>query len=104
MGEVATYSQAAMAGCLASLLLVAGSDHAACPPRQNLMQARSAEIALVVYMAAEQLIAPDSLWRINRTIAFSHLRRLLPRVLAGVVRMSARTAALPRFRGVDIHH
>ena len=48
--------------------------------------------ALAAYLATEQRIAPDSPWRVNRTIAFSHLRRLLPRVLAGVVRMSARIA------------
>ena len=48
--------------------------------------------ALATYLATEQHIAPDSPWRVNRTIAFTHLRRLLPRVLAGVVRMSARIA------------
>jgi len=46
--------------------------------------------ALAAYLATEHLIAPDSPWRINRTITFCHLRRLLPRVLAGVVCMSAR--------------
>lgn len=48
--------------------------------------------ALAAYLATEQFIPPDSLWRVNRTIAFSHLRRLLSRVLAGVVRMSTRLA------------
>jgi hypothetical protein len=49
--------------------------------------------ALAAYLATEHLIAPESPWRINRTIAFSHLRRILPTVLAGAVRMSARLAA-----------
>ncbi len=49
--------------------------------------------ALAAYLATEQLIEPDSPWRVNRTMAFSHLRRLLPRVLAGVLRMTARMAA-----------
>lgn len=49
--------------------------------------------ALAAYLATEQHLAPGSPWRVNRTIAFSHLRRLLPRVLAGVVRMTARMAA-----------
>lgn len=49
--------------------------------------------ALAAYLATEQLIESDSPWRVNRTIAFSHLRRLLPRVLAGVIRMTVRMAA-----------
>lgn len=49
--------------------------------------------ALAAYLATEQLIEPDSPWRVNRTMAFSHLRRLLPSVLAGVLRMTARMAA-----------
>jgi hypothetical protein len=36
--------------------------------------------ALATYLATEHFIAPDSPWRINRTLAFSHLRRFLPRV------------------------
>lgn len=46
--------------------------------------------ALTAYLATEQHIQPDSPWRVNRTMAFSHLRRLLPRVLASMLRMSAR--------------
>lgn len=49
--------------------------------------------ALAVYLATEQLIEPDSPWRVNRTMAFSHLRRLLPRVLACMLRMATRIAA-----------
>ena len=49
--------------------------------------------SLAVYLATEQCLEPDSTWRINRSLAFSHLRRLLPRVLVGVVRMTARIAA-----------
>lgn len=49
--------------------------------------------ALAAYLATEQLIEPDSSWRVNRTMAFSYLRRLLPRVLAGALRMTARLAA-----------
>ncbi len=49
--------------------------------------------ALAAYLATEQLIQPDSPWRVNRAIAFSHLRRILPRVLAGVLRMTTRIAA-----------
>jgi hypothetical protein len=49
--------------------------------------------SLAVYLATEQGLEPDSPWRINRTLAFSHLRRLLPRVLAGVVRMNTRITA-----------
>ncbi len=49
--------------------------------------------ALAAYLATERHLAPDSPWRINRAIAFSHLHRLLPRVLAGVVSMSSRKGA-----------
>ncbi len=49
--------------------------------------------ALAAYLATEQLIEPDSPWRVNRTIAFSDLRRFMPRVLAGVLRMTTRLAA-----------
>jgi len=49
--------------------------------------------ALAAYLASEQHLAPDSPWRVNRAIAFCHLRRLLPRVLAGVVAMTSRLAA-----------
>ena len=49
--------------------------------------------ALAAYLATEQHLAADSPWRINRAIAFSHLRRLLPRVLAGAVSMTSRLAA-----------
>jgi hypothetical protein len=45
--------------------------------------------ALAVYLAAEQHIEPDSSWRLNRTSAFSHLRRVLPRVIAGTIKISA---------------
>jgi hypothetical protein len=49
--------------------------------------------ALAVYLATEHLIAPDSPWRINRTLAFSHLRRLLPQVLTGRLRLTSRIVA-----------
>ena len=49
--------------------------------------------ALAAYLASAQHLAADSPWRVNRAIAFSHLRRLLPRVLAGVVSMTVRLAA-----------
>ena len=49
--------------------------------------------ALATYLATEHHLAPDSPWRVNRATAFSHLRRLLPRVLAGVISMTARIAA-----------
>lgn len=46
--------------------------------------------ALAAYLATEQNLEAQSPWRINRTMAFSHLRRLLPRVLAGVMRVTTR--------------
>ena len=49
--------------------------------------------ALAAYLASEQHLASASPWRINRTMAFSHLHRLLPRVLAGVVSMTSRMVA-----------
>jgi hypothetical protein len=49
--------------------------------------------ALAVYLATDHLIPTDSPWRINRTQAFSHLRRLLPRILSGRMRASARLVA-----------
>ena len=49
--------------------------------------------ALAAYLATEQLIAPDSPWRINRTLAFSHLRRLLPQVLTGRLRLTGNLVA-----------
>jgi hypothetical protein len=49
--------------------------------------------ALAAYLATEQIIEPESPWRINRTLAFSHLRRLLPRVLAGRLRLTTRIVA-----------
>ena len=48
--------------------------------------------ALTVFMATEQRLEPDCVWRVNRTCAFSHSRRVLPRVLAAVVKMTSRTA------------
>ena len=48
--------------------------------------------ALAAYLATDHLIEPGSPWQVNRAVAFSDLRRLLPRVLAGVVRMNARIA------------
>ena len=49
--------------------------------------------ALATYLATEHLIAPDSPWRINRTLAFSHLRRFLPQVLSGRLRLTGRLVA-----------
>jgi len=49
--------------------------------------------ALAAYLATEHHLASDSPWRVNRATAFSHLRRLLPRVLAGVISMTSRIAA-----------
>lgn len=49
--------------------------------------------ALAVYLATDHLIPTDSPWRINRTQAFSHPRRLLPRILSGRMRASARLVA-----------
>ena len=49
--------------------------------------------ALAAYLATEHLIAPDSPWRINRTLAFSHLRRFLPQVLSGRLRLTGRLVA-----------
>ena len=49
--------------------------------------------ALAVYLATDHLITMDSPWRINRTQAFSHLRRLLPRILTARMRASARLVA-----------
>ena len=49
--------------------------------------------ALAVYLATEHFIAPDSPWRINRTLAFSHLRRVLPQVLSGRLRLTSRLIA-----------
>ena len=49
--------------------------------------------ALAVYPATDLFIASDSPWRINCTLAFYHIRRLLPRILAGVVAMTSRLAA-----------
>lgn len=46
--------------------------------------------ALAVYLATEQRLAPDTAWRVNRTSAFSHLRRVLPRVIAGAIKISTR--------------
>jgi hypothetical protein len=37
--------------------------------------------ALAAYLAAEQHLPEDSPWRINRTLAFNTLRRILPRAL-----------------------
>jgi len=42
--------------------------------------------ALAVYLAATEHLPVDSDWRINRTLAFNTVRRLLPRALAmGIV-------------------
>lgn len=49
--------------------------------------------ALASYLAAEQNLEPDSPWRVNRTLAFNTLRRVLPRVLAGVLQITSRMAA-----------
>lgn len=48
--------------------------------------------ALAVFLATEQRLAPDGAWRLNRTSAFSYLRRVLPRVLAAVIKMTRRIA------------
>ena len=48
--------------------------------------------ALAVFLATEQRLAPDCAWRVNRTSAFSYLRRVLPRVLAAVIKMTRRIA------------
>ena len=50
-------------------------------------------IAPALYLASAKHIAPESPWRVNRVIAFSHMRRLLPRVLTSVIAMSSRLAA-----------
>ncbi len=44
--------------------------------------------ALAVYLATEQRIEPESAWRVNRTSAFSYLRRVLPRVIAGAIKIT----------------
>ena len=49
--------------------------------------------ALATYLATEHFIEPESPWRINRTLAFSHLRRLLPRVFTGRLRLTSRIVA-----------
>lgn len=49
--------------------------------------------ALAAYLATGHLIAPESPWRINRTLAFSHLRRLLPHVHTGRLRLTSRLVA-----------
>jgi hypothetical protein len=49
--------------------------------------------ALAIYLASEHHLEPESTWRVNRTLAFGHLRRLLPRILAGLLRMTTRIAA-----------
>ena len=46
--------------------------------------------ALAAYLAAEHQLPADTPWRINRSQAFSHLRRILPPVLAGSCRMTSR--------------
>jgi hypothetical protein len=46
--------------------------------------------ALAVFLATERLIPFNSSWRINRTLAFNTLRRVLPRVLTGVIQMTSR--------------
>ena len=48
--------------------------------------------ALAAYFASEQCLPDDSPWKINRTLAFNTLRRFLPRVLAGITRLSPRIA------------
>jgi hypothetical protein len=48
--------------------------------------------ALAAYLSTEHVLPAHTPWRINRTQAFSHLRRILPRVLAGTLRMTARLA------------
>ena len=49
--------------------------------------------ALAVYLATDHFIAPDSPWRINRTLAFSYLRRVLPQALSGHLRLTRRLVA-----------
>ena len=49
--------------------------------------------ALAVYFASEQLLPEETPWKINRTLAFNHLRRILPRILTGFTKMSARSVS-----------
>ena len=46
--------------------------------------------ALASYLAAEERLPGDSQWRVNRTLAFNTVRRILPRVLAGVQKITTR--------------
>lgn len=46
--------------------------------------------ALAAYLAAEKELPRDSPWRVNRTLAFNTVRRILPRVLAGVQQITTR--------------
>ncbi len=46
--------------------------------------------ALATYLAAEERLPSDSPWRVNRTMAFNTVRRILPRVLAGVQQITTR--------------
>lgn len=46
--------------------------------------------ALAAYLAAEEKLPSDSQWRVNRTMAFNIVRRILPRVLAGVQQITTR--------------
>ena len=48
---------------------------------------------LAAYLATAQHLAPDSPWRVNRATALSHVHRLLPRILVGLVSMTSRMAA-----------
>ena len=49
--------------------------------------------ALAVHFATELRLPPGSPWKINRTLTFSHLRRVLPRILAGITQITARIAS-----------
>lgn len=46
--------------------------------------------ALASCLAAEERLAGNSQWRVNRTLDFNNVRRLLPRVLAGVQKITTR--------------